>query len=180
MADFINTRNLPSKGKPGDIYRDAASTRIYIALGDGSLCDLGDLLSEARPAVRLVGPPGERGAIGAQGDFLDSAGLSARITSLENLYADLIARVERGDEMIRGPKGDSVKGDTGPAGDILYVGPAEMEAAARAARHALIDQRAKFMAALAQAMQETGSIHHDVYRRRCQQFIEQVKREAGL
>jgi hypothetical protein len=179
VAEFINVRALPSKGTPGNVYRSSSTKEIFLAVGDGTLISISDLLSE-RDRVRAVGPAGERGMQGPPGDFLDSAHLSERIASLERLYADLIARVERGDEKIRGPKGDSIKGDKGDAGDVLYLGPAEMEAAVKAARLALIEQRARFLAAIADAMQRSGSMLHEQYRKLCQDNIRQMKRDAGL
>lgn len=182
MANFRNTRQLPSRGTPGDIIRDCNSGVVYLCVGDGSLVNLADLLSEARPTVRVVGPAGERGPQGPPGDFLDSAQLAARVASLEHLYTDLTARIERGDESIRGPAGrdgQSIVGPQGPAGDCLYAGPAEMLAAVKHAREILISQRARFIAAVEQAMADAGTLTH-ARKKHFQLLLEQMRQNAGL
>ena len=73
-----------------------------------------------------------------------------------------------------------IKGYKGDPGAVLYVGPAEMEAAVKAARLEIINQRARFRAAIAQALQDSGCIQHEQYRYLCQQLIEKAKRDAGL
>jgi hypothetical protein len=194
MADFINTKKLPSKGKVGDVYRDSSSKELYLAVADGTLVSLADLLSERN--IRAVGPqgePGRQGEPGPQGpagrDGKDGApgpvgpagphgtnGIS--ITGKTGLQG------ERGVTGPPGPQGpQGIAGPQGPKGDpgdVLYVGPEEMEAAVKAARLALIEQRARFMAAIADALQRSGSMLHEQYRKLCQQNIQQMKRDAGL
>jgi hypothetical protein len=194
MADFYNMKRLPSRGKPGDVYRDATSKRLYLCLGDGTLCDIADLLSESRPAVRVVGPQGETGRPGADSQVPGLPGRDGKDGKDSTVPGPSGPKGERGisGQSIVGPrgeKGDSIVGPVGPQGprgekgdrgDVLYVGPEEMEAATKAARAQLIDQRARFMAAIAQALQDSGSIQHEQYRYRCRMLIEQVRREAGL
>jgi hypothetical protein len=178
VAEFINVRALPSKGTPGNVYRSSSTKEIFLAVGDGTLTSISDLLSE-RDRVRAVGPAGERGMQGPPGDFLDSAHLSERVAKLERLYADLIARVERGDEKIRGPKGDSVKGDKGDPGDVLYVGDAEMATAIESWKQKYIDQQARWEAAVDATMLEAfrkNTAHHAVL---IQSYLNRVRQLRG-
>jgi len=66
MADFINTRQLPSKGAVGNVYRDAFSKKMFLAVADGTLVALDELLS-ARDRIIAVGPAGEQGREGPAG-----------------------------------------------------------------------------------------------------------------
>jgi hypothetical protein len=191
VADFINTRNLPSKGKPGDVYRDASSTRMYIALGDGSLCDLGDLLSEARPAVRLVGPPGPQGHQGIPGPVgpvgndgkdgepgpVGPAGQHGApgqsITGKTGLQGERGLTGPPGPQGVQGVPGPV--GPQGPAGDILYCSQADVEAAAQRLHQEKVRIRAAFL---------NGIVHNEVVsptvKRILQLDLEQILRDAGL
>lgn len=169
MADFINSRKLPSKGVVGNVYRDASSKRLYIAVADGSLVDLGDLLSEARPVVRAVGPqgdPGKDGTPGAQGP----AGAQGNPGPRGDISIVSGPKGERGDSGPQGIPGkdgrdgidgkDGATGATGAQGpqglpgDVLYVGNAEMAAAIESWKQKYIDQQARWEAALDASMLE--------------------------
>jgi len=70
MASFkaIPEKKLPSKGTPGDGYYTTDGHCFYIAVADGTLLNLADVLSGAAASVRVVGPQGERGLPGPKGD----------------------------------------------------------------------------------------------------------------
>jgi hypothetical protein len=67
-------------------------------------------------------------------------------------------------------------GPQGPAGDITVYGPDELQAAVKAARTELVQQRAKFQAALFQALADANGPHAANWRRR----LEDLKRMAGI
>jgi len=71
------------------------------------------------------------------------------------------------------------QGEKGERGDVLYVGPDEMAAAVKAARQELINQRAQFLAAIDQALFDAGHLHEN-HRRRTQDMIAKMRRNAGL
>jgi hypothetical protein len=163
MADFINARKLPSKGTPGDVYRDASSKRMYLALGDGTLCDLADLLSESRPVVRAVGPQGEQGRAGLDSQVPGPAGRDGRDGKDSTVSGPAGPKGEKGDRGAsikgdkgdkgdsikgdKGDKGDSIKGEKGDPGDVLYVGPDAMAAAVKSLRDEMIATKARMEAA---------------------------------
>jgi hypothetical protein len=70
------------------------------------------------------------------------------------------------------------KGDKGERGDCTVYGDAELRLAVGEARQKLIEQRAKFLAAIAQAEYDArgdSSVHRIIRGR-----IEQLKKDAGL
>lgn len=190
MADFLNVRNLPSKGKPGDCVRDASTKKIYVCVGDGSLVDLNDLFSEARPVVRAVGPPGERGRDGAPGPQ-GTPGVGGKdgapgpvgpvgphgqhgqsITGKTGLQGERGLPGPPGPQGVQGIAGPT--GPQGPRGDLLYVDDAEVQAAA----YALHQQAIKIRAVLwNKIIRDTPNQHVREY---LQKHLEEAFREAGL
>jgi hypothetical protein len=92
---------------------------------------------------------------------------------------------------VKGDKGDKGVGEQGPQGvpgphgpkgepgDILYLGPAEMQAAVKRLRLAMLEQRALFQAAIDQARVDSGSLSES--RRKHYDFlIERLRKHAGL
>jgi hypothetical protein len=73
-------------------------------------------------------------------------------------------------------KGD--KGDVGPTGSVLYISDCEAAEQVKILRAALVEQRSKLLAAIAQAEYDArgdSSVHRIIRSR-----IEQLKRDAGL
>lgn len=193
MADFINARNLPSKGTPGNVYRDASSKEMFLALGDGTLVSINDLLSVRN--VRTVGPQGEQGRAGLDSQVPGPAGRDGRDGKDSTVPGPAGPKGEKGDrgasikgdkgdkgDSIKGDKGDSIvgpKGDKGDPGDVLYVSTAEAGAAVKAARAEIINQRARFLAAIDQALDDAGHLHEG-HRQRTENMIAIMRRNAGL
>jgi hypothetical protein len=174
VAEFVNTRRLPSKGAVGSVYRDSNTKEMFLAVADGTLVSLADLLSERN--IRAVGPPGEAGRQGAPGSQ------GARGVDGKNGVAGPVGPIgphgtngisitgktglqgERGLTGPPGPQGD--RGPTGPAGpqgekgDVLLAGPPEMIAAVAQARHELLALRAKTRAAVIVAIESAEQIKH--------------------
>lgn len=82
-----------------------------------------------------------------------------------------------------GPAGrdgrDGAQGERGPAGAVLSLDPSELQATVDALRKELLQQRAKFLAAIYQSLADSENIqgaHRQIFRHR----LEQLKREAGL
>jgi len=175
MADFINTRQLPSKGAPGSVYRDSFSKELFLAVADGTLISIADLLSE-RDRIRAVGPPGERGPQGAPGsqgnpgaDGQDgAAGPVGPVGPHGSNGKDGIGKTglqgERGLTGPQGPKGDpgprGPQGPQGERGEVLLAGPPEMIAAVAQARQELITIRAKVRAGFIVAIESAEAIAH--------------------
>ena len=175
MADFINTRVLPSKGAVGSVYRDAYSKKMFLAVADGTLISIDDLLSE-RDRVRAVGPAGEQGRQGEQGpqgvpgaNGKDGAagpvgpvgphgkdGIS--ITGKQGLQGERGLTGPPGPQGETGPQG--AQGPQGEKGEVLYAGPPEMIAATLQARHELVQLRAKVRAAFMVAIESAEAIVH--------------------
>jgi hypothetical protein len=193
MADFINTRQLPSKGKAGDVYRDSHTKELFLAVGDGTLVAISDLLSTRN--LRTVGPQGETGRDGAPGPQGET-GLPGRDgapgpvglagphgTNGISITGKTGPQGERGLTGPAGPQGpQGIAGPVGPKGehgDVLYVGPAEMEAAVKAAREQLIQQHARFLAAIYQAMLAAGTLHPSKVKW-AENMLIKVRNDAGL
>lgn len=174
MADFINTRRLPSKGIVGNVYRDSFSGELFLAVADGTLISIADLLSERN--IRAVGPPGETGRQGERGDRGDTgaAGKDGQpgpvgpvgphgtngisITGKQGLQGERGLRGEKGDRGETGPPGPV--GPQGERGEVLFAGPPEMIAAVAQARQELITIRAKVRAGFIVAIEEAERIKH--------------------
>ena len=175
MADFISTRKLPSKGAVGNVYRDAFSKKMYLAVGDGTLMLLDDLLS-TRDRVIAVGPPGDTGREGIQGPQglpgqPGKDGAPGPVGPPGQHGKDGISiqgktgpQGERGLQGSPGPKGD--RGPTGPQGpqgekgEVLFAGPPEMIAATAQARHELLQLKAKVRAGFIAAIESAENIKH--------------------
>ncbi len=193
MADFINTRQLPSKGAVGNVYRDAFSKKMYLAVADGTLVLLDDLLS-ARDRVIAVGPAGEQGRQGEPGpqgvpgaNGKDGApgpvgpvgphgtnGISITGKTGRDGERGLTGpQGPQGPQGATGAKGD--KGDKGEPGDILYVDPEEVKAAALR----LHQEKAKISAAFYHTMLQARTLRPPI-RKLFELRLNEFKRDAGL
>jgi len=177
MAEFHNARRAPSKGTPGDVYwvNNAAEKThdLYIAIADGTLVNLSDLINRA-PNALAVGPKGDKGDQGIPGrDGINGSNGRAGQDG-QSISGPKGERGERGiqglpgkdgrdgkdGQSIIGPKGD--RGDKGERGDVLFVGPEEMKAAVERARNDLIQYRARFHAAIADQIQHSSHLPHSI------------------
>jgi hypothetical protein len=189
MANFHNARKPPSKGVPGDAYwiQNAATNThdIYIAIADGTLVNLSDLINH-QPSALAVGPAGERGPQGPPGrDGVDGvAGVNGRdgvsVSGPKGEKGDSIVGPPGRDgrdgvdgKSITGPQGD--KGDKGDRGDVLYVGPEEMQAAVKAARAEMISAKTKALAAAELAKAEAGAHRNPAVRQAMLPILERLK-----
>jgi hypothetical protein len=149
MAELHSTKSgrLPSKGIPGDIYFANDTKSFYFACGDGTLLNLSDLL-KGDVAVRAVGPEGQRGERGEKGDQ-GRPGKDGNVTVglTQEVKDEIAAAVRAAIKAIPTPRGE--RGEKGAPGDVLYVGPDEMQAAVKQARTKLIEHRAHIKATIA-------------------------------
>lgn len=183
--DFQQCRSLPTKPKPGVLYRHTSTGVCWLCLPDGQLLELSKLMDflYGLIATPVVGPAGPQGP---PGDFLDSAHLAERIAALEKNQTDL-QRTVANIQLIPGPRGprgekgeagrdgvngkhgrdgidgtpgkagrDGIDGAQGPRGDVLYVGAGDIAAAAKRLR----DERAAMQAKIQQAIDDTASLPH--------------------
>ncbi len=130
MSEFHSMRVLPNRGVPGDAYFDQSKQTLFIAVGGGVLVDLASLL---QPDHIPYGPQGETGPKGDTG-----------IPGPQGL---------KGDEGMQG-----IPGPQGPRGDVLYIGPAEVEAAAKELRAQKLRIQAQIRHQLLQANYLPGPI----------------------
>jgi len=178
---------LPSRGKSvGDVYHVNADKSTWLVVGDLSLLNLSDLLSGATPHVRCVGPQGEPGIPGRDGIGIN--GRDGRDGKDSNIPGPPGERGRDGKSII-GPKGDSiigapgrpgrdgkngadsvvpgpagkdsqVPGPQGSRGDVCIVGEGELQDALKAARRALIEREAKWLAAVQRAYEKNSGRPH--------------------
>jgi Collagen triple helix repeat (20 copies) len=171
---FISTKSnkLPAQGtRVGDVYYGTDTGNVYLCIADLSLLNLSGLLFNPPHAV-TVGPQGPQGERGRDGEsIVGPPGLAGRdgkdgkastIPGPRGATGERGATGLKGDRGPRGEKGD--RGDTGATGaqgprgekgDVLYVGAAEIEAAAKRLR----DERARMQAVIMQGILDAESLH---------------------
>jgi hypothetical protein len=100
--------------------------------------------------------------------------LKTAISDAKNIIQDSI-RVPQDGAPGRDGRDSTVPG---PRGDVLFIGPAEVEAAVAAVRKELLTQRAKYLGAIEQALADSGGTSgaHQLIRAR----LQRVKKDAGL
>jgi hypothetical protein len=174
MAKLLSMKKLPDKVTPGDVVFLTGTREFYIAIADGSLLNLADLLSGAVPHVRAVGPqgaqgekglPGEAGLAGPRGEK-GTPGEKGDAGTPGAKGADGLPGAT-GKEGKRGPKGD--KGDKGEAGergaagpkgekgDITFVGPKESQQAVEKMNRRLADYQARVRATIQHRLAGLGN-----------------------
>jgi hypothetical protein len=124
MAKLFSSKSsgLPSRGNPGDVYFTVDTGNVYLALGDGTLFNVNDLMAGGG-AARVVGPQGEagpRGEAGPKGETGERgpAGRDGR-QGPQGPKGETGADAPRPQvEAFRGPRGDQ-----GPAGKDGDPGP---------------------------------------------------------
>jgi hypothetical protein len=190
MSDFINARKLPSKGKPGDVYRDASSKEIFLALGDGTLVSIADLLSVRN--VRTVGPQGETGRQGEPGrnGTNGAAGRDGK-DGADGVSGPKGERGETGAPGVPGKDGRNgidgkhgamgitgAQGPKGEKGDVCFVGAEEMAAAVKALRAEMIATKARLEAAFDVTMLEAFR-NHGNNAVTIQSYLNRMRQRAG-
>lgn len=112
------------------------------------------------------GPAGRNGRDGVDGRDSTVAGPEGRVGRAGlAIKGDTGSRGERGlagkdGESIVGPPGQSIVGPPGPRGDVLIVGESELAAAVIALRKKLLEQRAAFLARIAQNIADLKKPEH--------------------
>lgn len=189
--NFVNTNTFPPRRvEPGTLYRHNASGRCYLALPDGTLLNLCDLLDYLYKFVTVPqpGPRGEQGPPGQNGkDGKDGRnglnGLDGRAGS----KGEPGGRGEKGERGVAGRDGkngsagkDGKDGAQGPCGakgergDVLYVGAPEIQEAAKR----LQKERATMHAKLQQAINDAASLPKP-HRTLVQQPLKNVQRSLS-
>lgn len=109
---------------------------------------------------------------------LESALKALRIVLLADLqsYLDQHCHGQNGAPGRDGVDGQSITGPQGTPGDITVYGDAELQAAVIQLRTELIQQRARFQAAVFQALADANGPHAKLWRLR----LESLKRDAGI
>jgi Collagen triple helix repeat (20 copies) len=174
MAKLLSMKKLPPNAAPGDVVFLTGSREFYIAIADGSLLNLADLLSGAVPHVRAVGPqgpqgekglPGEtgpagpRGEKGTQGDKGDAGAPGAK--GADGLPGATGKEGKRGPKGDRGEKGETgergAAGPKGEPGDVAYIGPKESQQAVERMRRKLVDYQARVRATIQHRLAGLGN-----------------------
>jgi hypothetical protein len=179
MAKLLSMKKLPPNAAPGDVVFLTGSREFYIAIADGSLLNLADLLSGAVPHVRCAGPqgaqgekglPGEAGLAGPRGEK-GTPGEKGDAGTPGAKGADGLPGAT-GKEGKRGPKGD--KGDKGDAGergaagpkgepgDVLYINADEAQRELARAKRRIRDYQARVRAVIAERL--AGLVNHPAAR----------------
>ena len=71
--------------------------------------------------------------------------------------------------------------EAGPQGDVCYIEPAELEAAVQSVRAELIQQRARFVAAVRVALEKNRTrAHHPTIARTVTAVLQKLKLDAGV
>lgn len=189
MANFLNVRQLPSKGNVGDVYRVNSTGLLFIAIGDGTLISLDDLLSP-RGRVLAVGPQGETGRQGEPGPKGDTGapgkdgapGPVGPVGEHGKHGQSIIGRTGlQGERGLTGPVGPQGPqgvpgpvGPQGPPGDVLYCGQAEVEEAAKQLRQQKARVRAAFLTSI------DKEVLHPTVKRLLQEHAKSILEEAGI
>jgi hypothetical protein len=196
MPKILSVKKAPSKGDVGDVFFITSTREFYLAVADGSLLNLADLLSGAVPHVREVGPQGDRGLPGPPGPPGSQGERGEKGTDGtpgqqgpvgpagadghpgppgQNAEAGAPGpRGEKGADGLpgaRGEKGD--RGEKGESGDVTVVGNAELLAAVEKLRA----QKAALQALLATRIAEMGD--HPVYmiaRKHLENILEETRK----
>ena len=140
----LKENKLPRSAKPLDCFYTTDSQRVFVALGDGSVVCLNDLLTNGG-AVRQ-GPEGPAGKDGRDGTCACRNGRDgAQGPPGQTIVGP---KGDKGDSIVgpAGPQGPA--GPAGPPGSVTFIGPDEVEAAVQKVRQELIDQQARFRAAI--------------------------------
>lgn len=192
MAKLLSTKSnrLPSKGEAGDVYYVTDQKVFYVAIADGALLSLSDLLSGAVPHVRTVGPQGTQGLTGAPGPVgaagprgekgtpgNDGAQGPVGPSGADGHHGDRGKPGADGRHGAPGPQGPAgaqgpagPQGPQGPAGDITVVGDAELQVA-------VAKLKAQKAAALAKIITNSTTMGESPVYRLVRMHLEEVKRE---
>lgn len=188
MSNFHNAKTLPSKGNVGDVYRVSTTGDMFLAVGDGTLVSLSDLLSE-RNRVRAVGPQGETGRQGAAGrDGRDGVNGTNGKDGANGISGP------KGECGVPGPQGipgkdgrdgtngkdatgpQGPRGEKGEPGNVLYVGDDALVAAVETLRQELLQHRAKLAHALNDAKAINQTMRGGNSRTHREQVVNQIER----
>lgn len=176
MAKLISTKlhRLPPKGTAGDCYFATDSKETFIAIGDGTLVAVADLLKGATATVRAVGPAGPQGEKGERGDQ-GAAGT-------EGLRGEKGERGTPGRDGIDGTDGRNGKdglpgprGEKGERGDLTVIGDAELKAAVFQLR----EEKTRFIRALVERMAAAKNTP-EYLRDHLLNHLATLKKDAGL
>lgn len=190
----LKIAKLPAEGTPGDFYFTTDTLETFIVLGNKKLLPFaltgvansvlegpqGECGERGPKGERgLQGPQGERGEAGPTGPPGDTGPQGARGTDgKDGRYGT------DGLPGPQGPKGD--KGDRGepgpqgpPGGITVINGTPELEAAIQTARQALINQQAKFVAAIQHATANAEGLRPTL-KSAVLHTLKKVQNDAGL
>jgi hypothetical protein len=150
---------IPDHADPGTVFIAKDTQRVWLAVRSGEVLNLSDVLDGTTATVRTPGPAGKQGEQGKPGPQGDQGkqGLSGRDGIDGRIGAQGIAGHDGNDgkDGKDGAPGEQgPQGEKGEPGDVTYIGPAELEAAVQKVRAELIAQRARFVAAVAFALEK--------------------------
>jgi hypothetical protein len=173
----LKESKLPTSASPLDCFWTTDSHRLFVALGDGSVVCLNDLLTNAG-AVRQ-GPPGPPGNDGKDAVCVCRAGRDgAQGPPGQTIVGPKGDKGDKGDTIV-GPVGpQGIPGPKGEPGSVTYVGPDELLAAVKAARRMLIEREAKWQATLQRTIEKNERLP-DRMKRHCAMVLQNLQRELG-
>jgi len=162
---------IPDKADSGTVFIAKDTQRVWLAVRSGEVLCLSDILDGTTATVRTPGPAGrqgERGVAGPQGEIGKTGpagrdGVDGR-TGPHGISGTDGKNGKDGVDGALGPIGP--RGEKGDPGDVCYICPAELEAAVQKVRAELLAQRARFVAAVAVALEKnkTRECHPTIHR----------------
>jgi hypothetical protein len=185
---------LPGNGERGTgtplcLYVCKDDGSVFYSDAEGNMVCLSDLLLgkglpvRAFPAQGCQGPPGKDSDVPGPRGEQGIPGQSIVGPPGQTIVGPTGARGERGsdgkDSVVPGPAGP--RGERGERGDVCYIGSEEVEAAVQKVRAELIAQRARFVAAVAVALEKNRSReHHPVIARTIDAVLRKIQSDAGV
>jgi hypothetical protein len=189
----LNSNKLPTVGPAGQVYFCGDTGEAFVAIPPhGKLLRVDRLenyvaqqrgpegprgLQGEKGADSIVpgpdGPPGPRGATGATGER------GPRGMRGESVIGSKGDRGLQGPQGVPGPQGPQgvpgPQGEKGERGDVLYVGPAEVQAAAERLR----DEKKRWLAALLRAKMAAGALVGEHSRRMTLHILDTLEKDIG-
>jgi hypothetical protein len=177
---------IPDHAEPLTVFIAKDTQRVWLAVRSGEVLCLTDILDGATASVRTPGPAGrqgERGVAGPQGE-IGRTGPAGRDGVDGRIGAQGISGTDgkNGRDGVDGSIGPiGPRGEKGEPGSVTYIGPAELEAAVQKVRAELVLQKARFVAAVAVALEKNKQRDcHPTISRVVDAVLRKLKTEAGI
>lgn len=186
IRQVLSEAFIPDHAEPGVVFIAKDTQRVWLAVRSGEVLCLSDLLDGTTATVRSPGPAGrqgERGVAGPQGDVGRTGdagrdGIDGRMGAQGLAGSDGKNGIDGADGA---PGQQGPRGEKGDAGSVTYIGPEELEAAVQKCRAELVAQRARFIAAVAVALEKNQTRDcHPTIKRLVDAVLQKLKIDGGI